>query len=182
MTRFSRFMSSIFGVVVIASVLYSVIALRPYFVSWDSMYPTLLHGHIIIVDRIIPKFSGIHRSDLIVYESDNGARIKRVIGLPQEILILDAGHITIGDAVLAEPYLPSTYDTCVPGSCINSKIVEYQVPDSSYFVLGDNRENSYDSRWCRDNLECAHPEPFFVWESDIIGKVFFQIPWLTLSE
>ena len=75
--------------------------------------------------------------------------------------------------LLREDYLEEHVRTCVPGACINTDIYTYTVPENHYFVLGDNRVSSRDSRGCRDVSYCTGTEPYYIPQEEIIGRVIF---------
>ncbi|MEK7658429.1 MAG: signal peptidase I [Patescibacteria group bacterium] len=144
---------------------------QPFIVKGDSMVPNFQSGDYLIVDEISTKFSGFKRGDVIVfkYPKDTTQRfIKRIIGLSGETVEILDGKVKIlkdGESfVLNEKYLPDNLKTYG-----NMKI---QIGEKEYFVLGDNREFSYDSR---------------IWgivpAEDIIGKVFLRLfPIAALSK
>lgn len=143
---------------------------QPFIVKGESMAPNFESGDYLIVDEISYRFSGPERGDVIVfdYPKDTSQRfIKRVIGLPGETVNIENGQVRIikdgNDAVLDEAYLPDNLKTY--GS------VNTTLGADEYFVLGDNREYSFDSRaWG------------VVPKKDIIGKAFLRIfPISTLS-
>ncbi len=144
---------------------------QPFIVKGESMAPNFESGDYLIVDEISYRFSEPERGDVIVfnYPKDTSQRfIKRIIGLPGEtvnisegevLLTLENGQLTI----LEENYLPEnlkTYGT-----------VNVLLGEDEFFVLGDNREYSFDSRaWGVVNRK------------NIIGKAFLRIfPITTLS-
>lgn len=158
-------------------ILYMVVWIRPYRVDGDSMYPSLRDGSYVLVDSILPKITGLGRSDVIVYNSQQSIYTKRILGLPWETLHIKNSHVytyenSIENETL-EPYLRENTKTCVPGSCINSVQKVYDVPKKHYFVLWDNREDSRDSRWCISAENCENDQPFYVSHNEIIGKVIF---------
>ncbi len=118
---------------------------QPFIVKGDSMIPNFHDGDYLIVDEISYKFRGIQRGDVIVlkYPLDTTQRfIKRVIGLPGETVDINNGKVSItkdGKVLnLNETYLPKNLAT--QGS------IHITLPANKYFVMGDNRQFSYDSR------------------------------------
>lgn len=106
----------------------------------ESMSPTLHAGDHIVVT---PYFSGgaPQRGDVIVFRSPADLRdllVKRVIGVPGDLVESREGRVVISGHVLAEPYLTP--------AAMTSGVAAGIVPGGTYFVLGDNRTNSVDSR------------------------------------
>lgn len=84
----------------------------------------------------------IRRGDIVVIDVTNGKTpkyVKRVIGLPGETVKVSNGKVYIDGKAINEPYLKEPMDSQGDGT--------FQVPDNSYFLMGDNRNNSYDSRY-----------------------------------
>lgn len=106
-----------------------------------SMEPNLHEGNLVIVNKVAYRLFGEpQRGDVIVFENPINAQddpyIKRVIGLPGDSIRIENGQVFVNDSVLSEPYLSVT---TIRGG-------EFQVPEQSLFVMGDNRNNSSDSR------------------------------------
>lgn len=133
-------------------------------VDGSSMEPTLSDGDNLIVDKISYRFNDPQRFDIIVfpyeYES-NTYYIKRIIGLPGEtVRIDDAGNIYINGEVLEENYGKEVIQRA--GLATNP----ITLADDEYFVMGDNRNNSVDSRYEQvGNLK----------REKLIGKAFVRI-------
>ncbi|MCR5717339.1 MAG: signal peptidase I [Lachnospiraceae bacterium] len=113
-------------------------------VRGSSMYATLEDGDNLIVDKLSYRFHDPERFDIIVFPfqyADETYYIKRIIALPGETVRIDEqGYIYINDVLLEESY---GYEVIKdPGRAINS----VTLADDEYFVLGDNRNNSTDSR------------------------------------
>lgn len=109
----------------------------------ESMLPTLKIGDRLIIDKVSFHFSGISRGDMIVFEAPPASKleevlIKRVIGLPGDTVAIENGLVYINGQPLDEPYE------------LEKPRGDYKaitVPENSLFVMGDNRNNSYDSRF-----------------------------------
>ena len=161
-----RSMISILVVVAAAAVLVSTILLPVLRVYGYSTEPTLTGGDIVVSWRI----GSIDRGDIIAFHYNNKILIKRVIGLPGEWIDIDeAGNVTVDGVPLEEPYLTEK----ALGVC--DITLPYQVPEGRYFVLGDHRGTSSDSR--NTALGCVSEEQilgrlvFRVWPFDKLGTV-----------
>ncbi|MEQ2556529.1 signal peptidase I [Lachnospiraceae bacterium CLA-AA-H185] len=133
-------------------------------VSGSSMENTLSDGDNLIVDKISYRFQDPERYDIIIfpykYEEDT-YYIKRIIGLPGEhVRIDDSGNIYINEKVLKESYGREVIQD--PGIARD----EITLGEGEYFVLGDNRNNSSDSR---------DPSVGIIQKKDIIGRAWLQI-------
>lgn len=127
---------------VIAIVLAIVVraALRLYAIPSSSMAPTLLAGDHIVVTPY--RFSDLpRRGDVIVFRSPRSAEelmVKRVVGIPGDLVETRGGRVIVGGHAIPEPYIASEATT--------GFIAPLVVPANCYFVLGDNRADSLDSR------------------------------------
>jgi signal peptidase I len=105
-----------------------------------SMEPTLYAGNFVIVNKFAYQFAEVSRGDIIVFHyppnPEQDPYIKRVIGLPGDRVDVRDGEVLINGIRIAEPYLESS--TRQGG--------DWMVPPDSLFVMGDNRNNSSDSR------------------------------------
>lgn len=117
-------------------------------VAGSSMVPTLRDGDELFVEKVSRYFKQIERGDIITVNTkgldpmDPNRVIKRVVGMPGELLRIADGSVYINDELLEEPYLPagSFTRTFGPGD------FEIKLDAESYFCLGDNRDGSKDSR------------------------------------
>ncbi len=154
------------------ALLIKVFLFQAFYIPSDSMVPTLKNHDRVIVNKLSYRLHPVHRGDIIVFKTPKGPDgkpidpgvndlVKRVIGLPGETIEGRGGHIYINGRVLAEPYLPS-------GEAPGTGFAPIKIPPDAYWVMGDNRSNSRDSRF--------FPEAFpFVPKRDIIGRVFLRI-------
>jgi signal peptidase I len=118
---------------------------QPFVVEGESMFPTFDSGDYLIVDELTYKFSVPRRGDVIVFRypgNESVFYIKRVIGLPGETVSIDRGKVTITKAdgnkiTLDEPYVVAEDATYSESTVIGA---------NEYFVMGDNRPRSSDSR------------------------------------
>ncbi len=112
-----------------------------YVVDGESMEPNLHTGQFLIVSRLAYRFGTPQRGDIIVFDFPNNPAddyVKRIIGLPGDTVTIEQGNIYINDQLLVEPYLPDQPAFPYQGRWV--------VPPGAYFVLGDNRAHSSDSR------------------------------------
>jgi signal peptidase I len=113
--------------------------LEPTYVQGPSMLNTMKTGDKVIINKLIYRFVAPARGDVIVFHSsEERDLIKRVIGLPGETIQVKNNHVYINGKMLAEPYLTFSKQT--------STVPLIKIPDNQLFVMGDNRENSMDSR------------------------------------
>ena len=142
---FLSFVWEITKIIIIAAVI--VIPIRyflfqPFFVKGESMDPSFREGDYLIIDEITYRFSDPERGEVIVfkYPDDPSSRfIKRIIGLPNETITIKDGRVYINQEILLnESYLPDDLTT--------SGNLEIILGDDQFFVLGDNRLYSVDSR------------------------------------
>lgn len=109
----------------------------------ESMLPTLEIGDRLLVEKISLRLGHIERGDILVFRAPAASRlnkvlVKRVIGLPGEKIEIKDGHVYVDGQLLPEHYVAET---------ATFDFKSYVVPKDSYFVMGDNRNNSYDSRF-----------------------------------
>jgi signal peptidase I len=131
--------------IVLAAIIWLAVnfATARYVVDGTSMEPTLHTGQFLIVNRLIYRLGFPQRGDIIVFHYPGDPTddyVKRIIGLPGDHLLIEGGKLYINDVLLDEPYLPENMRT-FPRSRYSNV-----VPEDSYFVLGDNRLGSSDSR------------------------------------
>jgi signal peptidase I len=137
---------------------------RPFQVSGSSMYPTFFDKEYILTNIITLKLSLPTRGDVVVFKAPNDLEkdyIKRIIGIPGDVVLVNNGAVYLNGEILNENlYLKPSVKTY--GGSFLKENVSINVPVDSYFVLGDNRSGSSDSR-----------EWGFVPLKSIIGKSFF---------
>lgn len=151
---------------------------QPFIVSGSSMEPNFSNGQYLIIDELSYRFTKPQRGDVIVLHYPNDRKeffIKRVIGLPGETVEIDNGSVKIFNTqypdgtVLSESYLPSQGLTFPHNTTLIGGKKTIKLGTDQYFMMGDNRLASSDSRdWGPLNY------------SDVVGKVFFRA--LPLSE
>lgn len=144
-------------VVAAAAVLISNLLLPILRIYGSSMTPTLVNGNIVAAVR-----NGTYqRGDIIAFYYNNKILVKRVIGMPGEWVNMDEnGNVTIDGEPLEEPYLTEK----ALGECDIE--LPYQVPEGRYFVMGDHRSVSSDSR--SSQVGCVS-------EEQIVGKLLFRL-------
>ena len=148
---------SVLIVVAAIAVLITTLFLPILQISGDSMAPTLEHDEILV----LLKTTSLDRGDLIGFYYQGKILLKRVIALPEETVVIDGdGNVYVNEQLLEEPYVTEKS----LGDC--DLEFPYTVPGDGYFVMGDKRTNSIDSR----NSVIGN-----IKHEDIIGKVFVRV-------
>jgi len=165
--KYLSFSFEIFKIAVIALVIVLPIRyflFQPFIVKGESMSPSFESGDYLIVDEISYRISEPQRGDVVVFKYPKNTTqrfIKRIIGLPGEKIVIKSGSVAVTkttgeEIILDEQYLPDDLKTY--GDTITI------LKADEYFVLGDNRMYSYDSRsWG------------IVPKANIIGKAFLRL-------
>ena len=144
-------------VVIAAAVLISNLLLPILRIYGSSMSPTLVNGNIVTALR----GGSYERGDIVAFYYNDKILVKRIVGLPGEVIDMDEdGSVSVDGEPLDEPYL----DEKALGECAIE--LPYQVPEGRYFVMGDNRSVSSDSR--SSQVGC-------VAEEQVIGKLIFRL-------
>jgi signal peptidase I len=166
------------GALFFANVLFNVLVYDPLRAHYRSQYaaafviptrgmePTLLEGDYILTDNSIYRSRNPQREDLIVFKHpEDGERdvIKRIVGLPGEQILVRGQQVYVNGNLLQEPYVAtdSVVRADLPPCSYSYGCEPTLVPPDSYFVLGDSRDNSRDSRYWG-----------FVTRERVIGRAF----------
>ena len=144
---------------VIYLVIHNFVA-QPFQVEQPSMMPTVNPGEYVLIDKISPRFNDYQRGDIVVFQPPEGFGqggvpfIKRVIGLPGDTVSLENGHVFVtragGSPVrLDEPYIVRAIDGGAAPTLPKDSggTSSWTIAAGTYFVMGDNRPESQDSRF-----------------------------------
>lgn len=158
--RYKRVLrSTVYALIVVAAVavLIATLILPVVQIAGNSMAPTLNEGEVVV----LVKTKDLKLGDLCAFSYSNKVLIKRVIGLPGDYIEIDAeGNVYVNSELIEEPYAKNKS----LGEC--DLEFPYQVPESQYFLLGDQRETSIDSR--SSVIGCVTSE-------QLIGKIVFRV-------
>jgi signal peptidase I len=170
--KIGEFFLDLVETVVIALSIFLVVYLffmQPHQVNGQSMVPNFQSGEYVLTDKISYKIGEPKRGDVIVFHAPESAScpkgtgcdfIKRVLGLPGETIEVKDNSIYVNGAALKEQYIPSDFETAAGKYTKNKPVL---LGPNEYFVSGDNRPYSSDSRaWGP------------IQKSDIVGKAFFR--------
>jgi signal peptidase I len=155
-----RFLIEAIETVVLAVVLFLIINTVSARIRVDghSMEPSFHSGNFVIVNKLAYRFGDFHRGDVIVFPSPNSNGedlIKRVVGLPGDRIRISDGQVYVNELLLSEPYIngPPSGD-----------LHEITVRGDALYVMGDNRNNSSDSRtWGPLDVENVLGKAVFVY-------------------
>jgi len=137
--------------IIIAFIISLVIKEFLLFVAYipsSSMHPALKVGDTLLITRIYNEKT-IHRGDILVFHSKEKSEnmVKRVIGLPYDVIEILKGNVYINGELYPEEYIEDSKDSLADQEEYSGK---FQVPEGKYLFLGDNRSNSLDSRYWTD--------------------------------
>ena len=156
---------------VLIAVILIVFIYQPVKVEGTSMMPTLTDQERIFINKFTYHFGlgKIERGDMVVFWfplDPTKSYIKRVIGVPGDTVSIDAGQVFVNGQSLAEPYVPEDYHDRVSWE-------EHRVPPDEYFVLGDHRSSSSDSRtWGFVKRDAIYGKAVFVyWPLKSLGRL-----------
>jgi signal peptidase I len=146
-------------IAVLVAVLLRAFVVQTFFIPSGSMEPTLQIGDRILVNKLSYDLHGVDRGNIVVFsrpptENCGGPEVndlvKRVIGLPGNVVSLSGGYVYIDGKRLDESWLPASEQgvtTPGPPGTPYSLVRPFKVPANDYFVMGDNRTDSCDSRY-----------------------------------
>lgn len=150
-----------FFICLIVVIIFVYVIFNISFVTSGSMEPTIKERELTITNRLAYTVKDPGRGDIVICRAgdQNELMLKRIIGLPNDEISFVDGYVFINGVICDESaYLKSDVET----NCTES----FTVPEGCYFLLGDNRENSIDSR---------HWNNTFVKRENLIGKIIFHI-------
>ncbi len=162
----------VFGGAILLAIVVKVFLLQAFYIPSASMYPTLQKDDRVLVNKLSYKVHDVNRGDVVVFErpasetaTDIPDLIKRVVGLPGESLVIEAGHVYVDGRMLDESYLPDGVTTSTDNSPYKcTRADPCVVPEGDVWVMGDNRNDSKDSRWFGP-----------IEDHTIVGRAFFVV-------
>ena len=149
------------ALVFILSFLIRTFLIQTFVVQGKSMEPNYQNRDYLLVDKVTYRFSPPRRGHIVVFRNPENRRVdfvKRIIGLPGEIITIADNKVFINGKALEEEYLSGVKTEAF------DDISEIQLSNNEYFLLGDNRENSLDSRRIGP-----------ISRADLIGHVFVRV-------
>lgn len=135
-------------IAVILAVLIRNFLFAPYVVDGESMNPTLHDRERIFVNMTVKYISEFKRGQIVVLNGENEHYVKRIIGLPGDTVQMKNDQLYINGKKVSEPYLAANKKQAKQEGFddLTDDFGPVKVPDDKYFVMGDNRRNSMDSR------------------------------------
>lgn len=149
-------------------------SVQPYRVDGPSMYPGLHTGEYVVVNLLTYHFTAPARGDVIVFHppDDPGSQyVKRIIGVPGDTISVTANAIVVDGVTLNEPYINSL----APGQNENPTVIpSLKLGKDEYFVLGDNRLNSQDSRF----FSRAVTRDMIIGKAEVVAWPMNSLTWI----
>lgn len=149
-------------IALLLAAVFSVFMCRSTAVQESSMEPVLKAGDQVLINTAAYRFSSPKRGDIIAFrldeENNTSIHIKRIIGLPGETVLIHEGKVTINGETYEETDMPAIEN---PGTAEKP----LTLGKNEYFVLGDNRNSSEDSRYATIGM---------IKEKNIVGKIWFR--------
>jgi signal peptidase I len=148
--------------------------IQPFVVDGDSMLPTFINNEYLIAEKVSYDFKQPSRGDVVIFRYPKNPEIiyiKRVIGLPGEQVVIKGGKVFVAESASEQPkeinekYIPSSVKTEIFSQTGPDSELKVLLKDNEFFVLGDNRDHSSDSR-----------EWGVLPKANIIGRV-----WITVT-
>jgi len=142
--NFFNFLKTIALIVILAFII-RIFLIQPYIVEGQSMEPSFKDRDYLITEKVTYHFQNPSRGEVIIFHPSEDSRtnyIKRVIGLPGESVLIRDGSVYINGEPLNEPYISSNEGTLLP----SGTQMDITLTQDQFFVLGDNRNHSRDSR------------------------------------
>ena len=147
--------AAVIGGAVLLALVVKVFLLQAFYIPSESMFPTLSEDDRVLVNKMSYRIGDPDRGDIVVFDRPEGANvsdiselIKRIVGLPGEQIVIEGDHVFVDGRQLEEDYLPVGTATTTdesPYKCTRQD--PCAVPEGYLWVMGDNRDDSQDSRW-----------------------------------
>ncbi len=144
MLSFLDFLKTVVIIVILAALIRQFV-IQPFIVDGQSMEPNFDNSDYLITDKISYRLHTPSRGEVVIFHPPDNPGVnylKRIIGLPGDTVKISNGDVYVNDKKIREPYINNNEKTLTP----NSGEIDVTLKDQEYFVLGDNRNHSRDSR------------------------------------